>query len=68
MNRLEGRVIRLERGVGRNGWRAYAGVPLERWPDDALEGLVAETENWPPDYVPTDEELAAIATAAGGGA
>ncbi len=67
MNRLEARVVKLE-SHGRNGWRACAGVPLERWPDSALEGLVAETENWPPDYVPTDEELAAIATAAGGGA
>ena len=60
MNRLEGRVIRLERDGGRNGWRAYAGVPPEQWPDKALEGLLAESEGWPDGHVPSDEELRAI--------
>jgi hypothetical protein len=64
VNRLEGRVIRLERDGGRNGWRAHAGVPMEHWPDDALLGFLAESEGWPDDYVPTDEELRAIASAA----
>ena len=32
MNRLECRVIRLECGVGRNGWRLYAGVELRTGP------------------------------------
>ena len=67
MNRLEARVIKLE-SRGRNGWRAYAGVPLGQWPDSALEGFLSEAEDWPPGYEPTDEELAAIASAAGGGA
>jgi hypothetical protein len=64
MSRIEARVIRLERNGGRSGWRAYAGVPTEHWPDDALLGFLAESEGWPDDYVPTDEELRAIASAA----
>ena len=61
MTRLEARAIKLE-ARGRNGWRAYAsaGVPLEQWPDKALEGLLAESEGWPDDHVPSDEELRAI--------
>ncbi len=63
MNRLEGRVIRLERDGGRNGWRAHAGVPMEHWPDDALLGFLADTKGWPPGYDPS-EEMLAIASAA----
>ena len=66
MNRLESRVIRLERDGGRNGWRACADVKdLALWPDSALEGFLAESEGWLDDYVPTDEELRAIASLAG---
>ena len=61
MNRLENRVIKLERGGGRNGWRAFAGVPVGQWTDEALLGFIAESEGWPPDYQPTDEELRALA-------
>ncbi len=65
-------MIRLERNGGRSGWRAYAGVPTEHWPDHALLGFLAESEGWPPSYLPTDAELLAIASpdvvAGGGGA
>jgi hypothetical protein len=60
VNRLVSRVIRLERIGGRNGWRAYAGVDMAYWPDDALLGFLAEGEGWPADYIPTDAELRAI--------
>ncbi len=66
MNRLEGRVVRLERGGRRNGWRACASVPVGQWPDDALLGSLAESEGWPPGYDPTDEELRVMASLAAG--
>jgi hypothetical protein len=66
MGRLEARVARLE-AVGRNGWRAYAaaGVDMAHWSDEALVGLLAESEDWPPGYDPTEEELRAIAAGRG---
>ncbi len=66
MNRLESRVIRLERNGGRNGWCAYADVKdLALWPDLALEGFLAESEGWPADHQPTDAELRSMASLAG---
>ncbi len=65
MNRWGNRVIRLERGGGRIGWRAYAGLPVGQGSDEALEGYIAECEGWPAGYQPSDEELRAIASLAG---
>ena len=62
MNRLTARVIRLEH-VAPNSWRAWWRVPMRLWPDHALEALVNADQGWPGGYVPTDEELRAIASA-----
>ena len=60
MNRLEARMVKLE-AAGRCGWRAFVGRPVEQWPDEALLGLLGESQGWPPDHEPTDAELEAIA-------
>ncbi len=60
MNRLEARVVKLE-AVGRRGWRAFAGRPIEQWPDEALLGFLGERQGWPPGHDPADAELEAIA-------
>ena len=61
MNRLEGRVIRLERVGTRNSWRAFIGRPIVEWPDQALAAYVGDKTDWPPEPEPTDAEERAIA-------
>lgn len=58
--RLENRVGRLERGA-RSGWRAWEGRPADEWPDEALVAFLAESQCWPRDHQPTNEELLRIA-------
>jgi hypothetical protein len=60
MTRLEGRVIRLERGGTRNSWRAYIGRPIVLWPDEALHAVSGDPTSWPPEPPPTEAEEAAI--------
>ena len=66
MNRIGLRIAKLERH-GANGWRAWAGVPLSLWPDEALLAFLADEERWPPGHVPTDAELRAITVHGKGG-
>ena len=60
MTRLEGRVIRLERGGTRNSWRAFIGRPIVLWPDVALAAMCGDDTDWPPEPEPTEAEERAI--------
>jgi hypothetical protein len=60
VNRLSSRVARLERSP-HSGWRWWEGRPLREWPDHALLALIGDAKGWPPDYVPSDDVLRAIA-------
>ncbi|WP_426957969.1 hypothetical protein [Muricoccus radiodurans] len=40
------RLSRLEEGRG-GVWRAWLGVPLDRWPDEALVGLICKDSGRP---------------------
>ena len=40
-SRLDFRLAKLELVRG-NGWREWRNVPMARWPDEALEGCLAE--------------------------
>ena len=56
MNRLETRLARLEREATA-AWEPWLSVPVEQWPDAALEAHIRRLSKLPPDVELTDELL-----------
>ncbi len=61
--RLENRLVRLEQRSA-SSWQAFVGIPLDRWPDEALEAYIRDRSGLEPQTVLTDKLLLSfIATA-----
>lgn len=55
-SRLQQRLSALGRDR-RSDLAWWWGLPLDEWPDGAIVALLAEKNDWPPGYEPTDAEL-----------